>query len=134
MLRRCSVILLAVCGCAQEPPPEPKIFGRVDCQIAAGNPELIMEFERARAICLGRAEAAAVAGTTGIRSGPGLAGAIAAGIERSTAQTQITESTTTSCMAEQGYLYRTKPEHDAACASIRTQRETKAAHKARPKK
>lgn len=122
-LRRLTIIMALITGgCAQEPPPPPQVWGRVDCQRASGNPELQLEFERSRTVCLGRAEAAAVAGTSGIQPGYGIGGAIASGIARGVAQDQIQTATALSCMAEHGYLMRTQAEHDANCAAINAQK------------
>jgi hypothetical protein len=67
---------------------DPPIWGRADCQRGEGNPELLRQFEDAKAVCLARGESpAAVAGTAG-------------------------ESP---CMTEQGYVLRTRAEHEAAC-------------------
>src|ERR1700759_4375165 len=67
---------------------DPPIWGRADCQRGEGNPELLRQFDEAKATCLARGESeAAVAGTAG--SSP--------------------------CMVEQGYVLRTRAEHEAAC-------------------
>jgi hypothetical protein len=67
---------------------DPPIWGRADCQRGEGNPELLRQFDDAKAACLARGEREeAVAGTAG--SSP--------------------------CMIEQGYVLRTRAEHEAAC-------------------
>ena len=72
---------------------DPQIWGRVDCQRGAGNPELEKQFEDAKATCLARGEsAAAVAGSAG----------------------------DSPCMSEQGYVLRTSAEHVAACRRPRS--------------
>ena len=64
------------------------MWGRADCQRGEGNPELLRQFDEAKAACLARGEsAAAVAGTAG----------------------------DSPCMSEQGYVLRTRAEHEAAC-------------------
>ena len=64
------------------------IWGRADCQRGEGNPELLRQFDDAKAACLARGDsAAAVAGTAG----------------------------DSPCMNEQGYVLRTRTEHEAAC-------------------
>ena len=64
------------------------IWGRADCQRGEGNPELLRQFDDAKAACLARGEsAAAVAGTAG----------------------------DSPCMNEQGYVLRPRAEHEAAC-------------------
>ena len=50
----------------------------------------------------------------------GLGGAIVDGIEQGMARNQIAMSTVMSCMAERGYLFRTRAEHEAVCAAIAT--------------
>ena len=71
--------------------------------------------ERAKLICVGKADAAAVAGTANIRPGYGLGGAIASGIETGVKQTQIKDATASSCMAEQGYQFKKRSEFEALC-------------------
>jgi hypothetical protein len=67
---------------------DPPIWGRADCQRGEGNPDLLRQFDEAKAACLARGEsAAAVAGTAG----------------------------DSPCMNEQGYVLRTRAEHEAAC-------------------
>lgn len=110
-------ILLSACNGSQQSTQEASIFGRVDCKRLADYPELEIEFEQAKAVCLPRAQAAAVAGTTAIPVGNGLGGAIASGIERGMAQREIGTSTTVSCMAERGYLYKPMSQHLAMCES-----------------
>jgi hypothetical protein len=120
--------LAVVGGCVKEvPPEEQKVFGRLDCQRAEGNPMVQQQFEQARTICLGRAQAAAIAGTAAMPTGHGLGGAIASGIQQGMAQREIGENTAISCMAEQGYIQRTRAEHEAACAAIQAQQQQMAA-------
>lgn len=109
--------LLAGCNGSQTSTAEQNIFGRVDCKRFADYPELEIEFEQAKAVCLPRAQAAAVAGTTAIPVGHGVGGAIASGIERGMAQREIGVSTAVSCMAERGYLFKPMSEHLAMCES-----------------
>lgn len=111
-------LLLASCQTAQKPEEE-QVFGRVDCQRAEGRPDIAVHYEQASAICKNRAEAAAVAGTTAIPVGQGIGGAIASGIERGAAQNQIGAATAISCMAEQGYVRRTRSEHDRICTELK---------------
>jgi hypothetical protein len=64
---------------------------RVDCQRGEGNPEIQKQFDDAKATCLARGESAdAVAGNGG--GSP--------------------------CMTEQGYVLRTRAEHEAACQAV----------------
>jgi hypothetical protein len=126
MLWRWGVLALAgavLVACAQEvPPEEQKVFGRTDCQRSAGNPAIEQEFERAKTVCMNRAQAAAVSGTTAMPYRPGLGGAIVAGIEQGMAQNQIGGATVMGCMAEHGYLLRTRTEHLSVCEAITAQR------------
>ncbi|HVL73315.1 MAG TPA: lipoprotein [Beijerinckiaceae bacterium] len=116
-------IAVALAGCtAAQSEGERPLFGRVDCRSIAGNAALEQEFEQAKAICLPRAEAAAVAATANMPRGYGLAGAIVAGIEQGMTRNQIGTSTAVSCMAEQGYLFRTPSAHEQACAAIAAER------------
>lgn len=127
-----GVLAVLLASCAQQvPPEEAKVFGRVDCRRAEGNPDVVQEFEQAKAICVNRGQAAAIAGTASMPTGRGMSGAIVAGIEQGMAAGQISTATTLSCMAEQGYLIRTKAEHESACAAIEAQRAAEAA-KAKP--
>lgn len=115
-----AAAFIAIAGCTTSgapPTTEPKVFGRVDCQRMSGNPALENQYAQAGAICSNRAKAAAVAGTTAIQVGQG-GGAIASGIQRGMAQSEIADSTALSCMAEQGYLYSTMAEHDARCTAL----------------
>ena len=114
--------VLAACNASQQPPdasvPEGPIFGRTDCQIMSGNPTLTRQFEVAKEVCVNRAEAASISGTTAIPVGYGVGDAIASGIQRGTAQGQIFAATIKSCMAEQGYILRMRQEHIEACSAI----------------
>lgn len=117
-----AVAALALTGCqtAQEQ-QDPPVWGRFDCRRAATDPEVVTLFEQARAVCMNRAQAAAVAGTTAIPTGHGIGGAIASGIERGMAQNEIGTSTAISCMAEYGWLRARQHEHAARCpAASRT--------------
>ncbi|WP_162561217.1 hypothetical protein [Methylobacterium terrae] len=120
-----GMLALGACNSARQP-EEPKVYGRVDCKRAADHPELDIEMEQAKAVCLPRAEAAAVAGTTAIPVGRGIGGAIASGIERGMAQRQIGEATTISCMAERGYLFKTRSEHLQMCEIMQQDKAAKA--------
>jgi hypothetical protein len=113
---------LALGGCVAVPEPgspEQKVFGRLDCRRLAEGPELRQDFSRAEAICVGRAQASAAAGSATVHPyGYGLSGAIATGIEQGLTERRIGEATVISCMAEQGYLYRTRSDHEAICATL----------------
>jgi hypothetical protein len=87
----------------------------LDCQRAAGNPALEAEFLRLRTMCTGRAQASAIAGTAVIPTGRGFGGAIASGIEKGITEVQIGNAMMLSCMAEEGYLMRTRSEFEAVC-------------------
>lgn len=116
-----AAFMLVACVPQQPPVQEQKIFGRSDCRRMADNPALQQEFEVAKQVCVPRAEAAAVAGTTAMPLRSGLGGAIVDGIEQGMARNQIAMSTVMSCMAERGYLFRTRADHEAVCAAIATQ-------------
>lgn len=121
--------LVAACTTTSTPEPgspEEVVFARTDCRTITGNAALEMEYERSKQICLGRAEAAAVAATTVIPVGYGIAGGIASGIQRGQAQMQVGTSTAISCMAEQGYVRRTRAEQAQACAAIADQSKRQA--------
>lgn len=73
---------------------DPTVWGRIDCQRGEGNPELQKQFNDAEAICLTRGETEdVVAGNTG--GSP--------------------------CMTEQGYVLRTRAQHEAACQGVEQQ-------------
>lgn len=73
---------------------DPPIWGRIDCQRGEGNPELQKQFDDAKATCLARGETEdVVAGNTG--GSP--------------------------CMTEQGYVLRTRAQHEAACQGVEQQ-------------
>lgn len=120
-------LILAGCNTAQQDPSQAVVFGRIDCKVIPGNPKLETEFEHAKAICLPRAQAAAISGTAAMPVGYGIGGAIASGIERGMTQRQIGELTAKSCMAEQGYFHKKRIEHDLSCGRVRPQ--ANAAHK-----
>lgn len=119
---KCFAILLGLlltgCVASSLPPPsgaEAKLFGRVDCKTTKGNAILEVEYEQAKAVCLNRADAAAVAGTTAIPIGHGAVNAVFSGIQRGSAQREIGLSTALSCMAERGYLHETDAANAARC-------------------
>jgi hypothetical protein len=71
---------------------DPLIWGRIDCQRGEGNPELQKQFDDAKAICLARGRTEdEVAGKTG--GSP--------------------------CMTEQGYVLRTRAQHETGCQGVR---------------
>ena len=107
--------LLAGCNSAPQDPNQREMFGRVDCQIISGNKKLELEYEHAKAICLPRAEAAALTASASIPVGQGLGGSLASGIERGTTQREVGVATAKSCMAERGYFFKKGIEHDIAC-------------------
>jgi hypothetical protein len=119
----CAALGGCVANASQTPPEEPLVWGRVDCVRLADNPMAQQEFEQAKAICLSRGQAAAVAGTAGMPGGRGLGGAIIAGANQGAAANQIGTATISSCMGEQGYLFKTKTDHLAMCEAIREQKE-----------
>jgi hypothetical protein len=73
---------------------EPEVWGRIDCQRGQGNPELQQRFEDAKATCSGRGNSAEV---------------------------QVGNAGNSSCMTEQGYVFRTRTEHEAACQAVAQQ-------------
>jgi hypothetical protein len=112
------LIIGALCltGCQTTGDPEdPIVWGRFDCKRHSQFPELAVEWEQAKLICGGRAQAAAVAGTAAMPGGYGMSGAIAAGINQGIAGAQISQATATSCMAERGYRMSKASEFDARC-------------------
>lgn len=111
----CVALLLG--GCAAEPPPDPEVWGRVDCQRTADSPILQQEFEQARTICNAGAQAAGLSGTAGM-PGYGLAGAISQGITAG----QISRNTGIACMGDRGWLLRPRSAHLAACEAIEAQK------------
>jgi len=131
-MRNCVLVFatISLAGCMAQANTgqveDPQVWGRVDCRRQEGNPEVQMLAEQAKAICSSRAQAAAISGTTAIPVGHGLGGAIASGIERGQAQSEISNATAMSCMAEQGYLLRTKSAHIAACDAIQAQKDRQA--------
>lgn len=132
----CVAVLCAVLGgCvtqAETVPEDPMIFGRADCQRMEGNPVIQQDAELSKQICVGRAQAAAIAGTSNMPGGHGLGGAIAAGIAQGAAASQISSATVTSCMAEHGWLFKRKSEHVAMCDAIREQQRMAALEAPKP--
>lgn len=127
-------ILLAGCvaQASQQNVEDPPLWGRVDCQRLADRPDLEIEFEQAKTICLSRGQAAAVAGTAAIPVGRGLGGAMASGIERGITANQIGTATINGCMGEMGYLFKPKSEHLAMCEAVK-ERQRLADAAAKPK-
>lgn len=101
------------------------VWGRMDCQRAAGNAAVQAEADHARQICTSRAEAVAVAGTANMPGGRGIGGAMVAGMTSG----QIRVATAASCMGELGYILKTRTEHIAMCESIADQQRQRAATK-----
>lgn len=110
-----AALLLAGCVTDANNAAEPAFFARADCQRMT-LPEVERHFEVAKSICGPKAEAAQIAGTAAIPVGYGIGGAMASGIERGVTGAKIRDATILSCMAEQGYLFRTASAHEAACA------------------
>ena len=111
----------ALAGCVanqQVAEQDPMIWGRLDCRRAEVEPAIAVENERVKAVCLPRAEAAAIAGTSAMPVGYGIGGAIASGISQGIASNQIATKTLASCLAEHGYLNRRRSEHEAYCAAM----------------
>lgn len=86
------------------------MYGRLDCKRRT-DPSINIIFEQDTAICSGRAQ---VAGLTGTASMPvaGLGGVIM----RDMTAHHISTASLTACMAEKGYLYKRRSEHEAMCA------------------
>jgi hypothetical protein len=104
---RCLICVAVVLGGCTVGESEPKVFGRVDCRRLADHPDLKRDFERIQTVCVERAKAAAAAGGAGTNTA-GYQTAIGAGVAKSLTEQRIAEATLLSCMAENGYLYRTK--------------------------
>lgn len=108
-------IQLPACATTPAPLEEQRLWARFDCQRISQNPGLQAALEQSRAICVPRAEAAAISGTAAMPVGYGLGGAIASGISQGVTGNQISRATMSSCMAEQGWTLRTLTEHEAVC-------------------
>jgi hypothetical protein len=92
-----AALMLGSCVASLNPPvaEDSPIWGRIDCQRGEGNPAIQAEFDEAKALCLSRGEsAAAVTGAAGNNA----------------------------CMSEQGYILRTRSEHNAACEAVPAQK------------
>ena len=94
---------------------DPVVWFSFDCKRPSLHPELEADFERAKLICFGRADAAAIAGTAHIRPGYSTGSAIVAGIEANQKHTQINLAVGTSCMAEYGYRMSKRSEFESLC-------------------
>jgi hypothetical protein len=101
---------LALTACAQQPPPEPQVWGRFDCRRIAQFPELQMELDQARTVCSHSATAQGIAGTQAMRV-QSLGDAFA----QSAAQNRVQLSSALACMADRGWLFATVPAHEARC-------------------
>lgn len=122
MIRNCITIVAfaaVLAGCQttaqQTTEDDPLGWFGFDCERPSLNAQTEAKFERAKLICTGRADAAAIAGTANIRPGYSMGSAIAAGIEANQKQTQISLATGTSCMAELGYQLKKRSEFEALC-------------------
>lgn len=119
------LLALGLAGCvaqASQQTQDPELWGRVDCQRGAGNPVLEQEFEQAKAICGGRAQAAGISASASMPAyGRGIGGAIADGIAQGITSAQVSNATAMSCMAELGYIKRPQSAHVAACTAIQEQ-------------
>lgn len=105
---------LFLAGCAnQQDIDDPKMFGRVDCKRASASADIQTQYELDKQVCLGRANAAGLSGTSAMH-GYGIVGAI----NQSMTATSIAGSTATSCMAERNYLYARRSEHTARCQGV----------------
>jgi hypothetical protein len=94
------------------------IWGRIDCVRIADHPEMQVQFDQARLVCVNRAQAASVAGTANMPTGNGIGGAIASGIVQGITANQIATSTANGCMAEYGFMLAHRSEHAARCAAL----------------
>lgn len=113
---------LALTGCAAGafdqsgvPEDQRKIFGRADCRRHTDHPELARDYERIQTVCVARAEAAGQSAAAATDTSQ--YGAIAGGFAQAMAQRDVAVPTVISCMAEHGYLWRTRAEHKAMCRS-----------------
>jgi hypothetical protein len=70
---------------------DPLIWGRTDCQRGEGNPELQKQFNDAKAICSAQGET----------------------------EDMVSGNAGSPCMSKQGYILRTKAEHETACRGVR---------------
>lgn len=124
-------LCVTVGGCAAQAntaAEDPEVWGRVDCVRAEGNPIATQQFEQARAICLGRSQAAGIQTSAGMPSGGRTIGdAIGNGIVAGITAAQVSNATAMSCMGENGYIKRPRSQHIAACEAIQAQQEKMAA-------
>ena len=111
---------LAVAGCAggsfdqsSLPEDQRKLFGRADCRRHADHPDLARDFERVQTVCIARARAAGYSAAASVNSynhSP-----IVVGFAQAMTARDVAEPALISCMAEHGYLWKTKAEHEAMC-------------------
>jgi hypothetical protein len=120
-------LLLGGCAAQAHVVEDPEIWGRVDCVRAQENPMAEQEFEQAKAICTGRAQAAGIASTAGMPVGRGIGGAIGSGIAAGITSAAVSSATATSCMGEVGYVKRPQSHHEAACSAVYAHRDQIAA-------
>ncbi len=107
--------VLSGCQTTEQQAEDPLQWGRFDCKRLADGPQIAVEFDQAKAVCLNRAQAAGIAGTAAMPTGYGLGGAMVSGINRGITSSQIQDATIKSCMAERGYLLAKMSEHEARC-------------------
>lgn len=128
MLRKAGLaaaIALVVSGCATAPqsPDDELVFGRVDCRLGADHPELLPEFEQAKAICSNRGDAQGEAASASMGTGGGLGGSVV----RAMTSVSVRDKTAISCMAERGYLLKKRSEYMAWCEAMYPPKATSAA-------
>lgn len=107
--------LLTMAGCAAVPDKnDPMIWSRLDCQSMREKPELKPAFEQAKLVCGNRAQASGLAGSAPYMARPDLASTVGGVI----AQSQISEATVKSCMAEYGYTITRRSELAGRCPGV----------------
>lgn len=125
-----AVFLVVGCATAPQTPDDEMVFGRVDCRLLADHPDLLPEFEQAKAICSNRGEAQGEAASASMGTGGGLGGSVV----RAMTSVSVRDKTAISCMAERGYLLKKRSEYMAWCATMYPPKPTPAVAEVKPKK
>ena len=125
-----SALALNVASCANQPPPDPPLWLRIDGQRLRDNPALQQQFEIDKTICLGQMQQSAV-GMAPIYY-QGLGGAISAGIiesQRNAALTDVAKG----CMAQHGYIQVPASQAEARSEQLAANAKAQAASDKKPK-
>lgn len=108
------ILSLSLVGCAQHV-NEDQGWGRIDCK--ENTPPILKEYERARLVCVPRAEAAGVSAVANMPVGISMSDMAVNAFQAGKNQTIVKNAEFLSCMAEHGFAASTRREWNARCIS-----------------